>query len=124
MSEVQEVVYDINNKLLMEAESEADYFSYLEFVSTPIGDYIKYMGCCIWDSENDPREWIDEYNRESLEAYLIQEMDKVFEVVKGQLKVLCKKKKAFEKVMNARLKGQQLREDILKRTQEFIDKND
>ncbi len=124
MSEVQEVVYDINNKLLMEAESEADYFGYLEFVSTPVGDYIKYMGQCIWDSENDYREWIDDYNRGPLEAYLIQEMDKVFEVVKGQLKVLCKKKKAIEKVMSSRLKGEELREDILNRTQEFLDKND
>lgn len=123
MSDVMQVVYDINNKLMMECDSDVDYFNYLELVCTPIGDYIKYMGQCIWDSENDYREWIDEDNQEPLETYLIREMDKVFEVVKRQLKVLCKKRKAVAKVADTRLKGEELRRDILSRTQQFMDKS-
>ncbi len=91
MSEARKAVKEINDKLFMDCTQqlvEADYFWYLEYVETPVGDYIKYMGQYIWDSENDYREWVDEYNQEPLETYLVREMNKMFKVFKGQMKVL------------------------------------
>lgn len=91
MNEVRKVVKEINDKLFMDSTEklvESDYFWYLEYVETPVGDYIKYMGQYIWDSENDYREWIDEDNQKPLENYLVREMGKMFKVFKGQLKAL------------------------------------
>ena len=67
----EKAVQEINDKLFMDCTEklvESDYFWYLEYVETPVGDYIKYMGQYIWDSENDYREWIDEDNQEPLET--------------------------------------------------------
>ena len=121
MSEEQKIVNKINEKLFMEADSEADYFRYLEYTITPIGAYIQYMGNCIWDSENEYREWIDEDTQEPLEGYLIKQMIEINKVIVSSLRVLDKRYKAVAKVMDNRLKGDELRVDILERTQEFVD---
>lgn len=47
MNEARKVVKEINDKLFMDCTEklvESDYFWYLEYVETPVGDYIKYMG--------------------------------------------------------------------------------
>jgi hypothetical protein len=121
MSEVKKVVNEINGKLIMDAVSESGYFSYLELVSTPIGDYIKYMGQCVWDSENDYREWIDEDNQEPLEGYLVKQIIEINKVILGSLRVLEARYKAVAKIMVSRLKGDGLRSNILERTQTFVD---
>ena len=123
MSEEQKIVNDINEKLFMEADSEADYFRYLEYTTTPIGAYIQYMGHFIWDSENDYREWIDD-EQEPLEGYIIKQMIEINKVIVNSLRVLDKRYKAIAKVMDNRLKGDELRVDILERTQEFMDNQD
>lgn len=117
MSDVQKVVNEINDKLFMNAASDSDYFRYLEYTSTPIGDFVKYMGHFIWDSENDYREWIDKDNQEPLEGHLVKQMIEINKVVVGSLRVLDKRYKAIASVMDTRLKGDELREDILERTQ-------
>lgn len=120
MSDVQKVVNEINEKLFNGPVSEADYFRYLEYTTTPIGDFVKYMGHFIWDSENDCREWIDD-EQEPLEGYLIKQMIEINKVVVSSLRVLDKRYKAIAKVMDNRFKGDKLRKDILERTQEFVD---
>jgi hypothetical protein len=50
---VKEMVDALNNKLFHHIVSDAMNFQYLEFIETPSGDHIKYMGVWIWYSE----EW-------------------------------------------------------------------
>ena len=66
----RKVVELLNDKLFYNEHSEHSYFTYLEYVETPIGDYVKYMGQYLWDSENDLREWIAEDEQESLAGVL------------------------------------------------------
>lgn len=68
VSELNESIFEVSENLL--------YTLYLEYISTPIGDYIKYAGQYIWDSENEYREWVDydEGIREDLKSYLWQQM--------------------------------------------------
>ena len=87
-SEVRQVVVELNEVLFGSEYYEHDYFQYLELVETPIGDYVKYMGCYLWDSENDYREWINDNEQISIRDHLIQEMGKLQEVVQNTLKVL------------------------------------
>lgn len=77
MQDNKEVVDFINNKLFESQFSERDYFSYLEFITTPIGDYIRYMGHCIWDSENEVRGWVNDDHYEDMEHFLLGEMNKI-----------------------------------------------
>lgn len=122
MSEALKAVKYLNDKLFNEPVSDMDYFQYLELVCTPIGDYIKYMGCYIWDSENDPREWDEEgENQEPLEQYLIKQMVIVNKVIKKSIRVLGAGTKAFDKLMESRLSQEELREDMLRKAQELID---
>ena len=120
MSDVQKIVNDINEKLFNEPISDMDYFRFLELTCTPSGDFVKYMGHFIWDSENDYREWIDD-EQEPLEGYLIRQMIEINKVIVSSLRVLDKRYKAIAKVIDSRLKGDELRADILERTQDFVD---
>lgn len=120
MSDVQKIVNDINEKLFNEPISDMDYFRFLELTCTPSGDFVKYMGHFIWDSENDYREWIDD-EQEPLKGYLIRQMIEINKVIVGSLRVLDKRYKAIAKVIDSRLKGDELRADILERTQDFVD---
>lgn len=96
MSDVQKVVNEINEKLFNDPVSETDYFRYLEYTTTPIGDFVKYMGHFIWDSENDYREWIDD-EQEPLEGYLVKQMIEINKAVVSSLRVLDKRYKAIAK---------------------------
>lgn len=120
MSDVQKIVNGINEKLFNEPISDMDYFRFLDLTCTPSGDFIKYMGHFIWDSENDYREWIDD-EQEPLEGYLIKQMIEINKVIVNSLRVLDKRYKAIAKVIDSRLKGDELRADILERTQDFVD---
>lgn len=96
MREAVKAVKYLNEKLFNESVSDMDYFQYLELVCTPIGDYIKYMGCYIWDSENDPRGWDEEGEyQENLEQYLIKQLVEINKVVKKSLRTLDAGNKAF-----------------------------
>lgn len=89
MSEnTREIVKDLNDKLFGSDAYEHDYFQYLELVETPIGDYVKYMGCYLWDSENDYRDWIGEEEQEPLKEFLIKEMNKVQRIVASSVATL------------------------------------
>lgn len=72
--EVVKVVEEMNEAIFAAEIVPEDYVRYLELIRTPIGDYIKYMGCYIWDSENDYREWINDDEQEPLKAYLLSQM--------------------------------------------------
>lgn len=84
MATIREVVQHLNDKLFSECTLfESDYFQYLEYIETPIGDYIKYMGNYLWDSENDCRQYDSMGNLQSLKNFLVQEIKKVQSVVKN-----------------------------------------
>ncbi len=90
MSEVKKVV-DALNKTLMESDElllDDEYFSFLEHTETPMGAFIKYMGKCIWDSENDAREWIDDDTQEDMESYLIRQMIGIQKIINKSVDVL------------------------------------
>lgn len=72
--EAAKVVEEMNEAIFAADITPEDYIRYLEYIKTPIGDYIKYMGCYIWDSENDYREWINDDEQEPLKAYLLDQM--------------------------------------------------
>ena len=81
MSNIREVVQHLNDKLFSECPLfESDYFQYLEYIETPIGNYIKYMGNYLWDSENCSH--FDEIGDGTLENFLYQEILKILKVVK------------------------------------------
>jgi len=83
MSEVKQIVKELNDKLFMSDSHEYDYFCYLEYTETPIGDFIKYYGQVIWDSENDYREYAEDTDdqREDMKGYLIKEISKIANVL-------------------------------------------
>lgn len=72
--EVTKVVEEINEAIFEADITPEDYVRYLELVKSPIGDYVKYMGCYLWDSENDYREWINDDEQQSLKVYLLDQM--------------------------------------------------
>lgn len=72
--EVTKVVEEMNEAIFAADIAPEDYIRYLEYIKSPIGEYIKYMGCFIWDSENDYREWINDDEQEPLKAYLLSQM--------------------------------------------------
>lgn len=80
MENVVEIVKEMNEALFHSECAEHDYMHYLELVQTPIGDYVKYMGCYIWDSENDYRDYILDENgdpideQEPLKEYIFNQM--------------------------------------------------
>lgn len=81
MNKVQSVVKFLNDKLLLECSAfESDYFSYLEYTETPVGDSITYMGHYLWDSENCSH--FDEEGDSTLEHFLYQEVLKILKVVR------------------------------------------
>ncbi len=84
----QDIITILNYKLFESDYYEDHYFGYLKYVESPIGDYIEYMGCCIWDSENDPRDWIDDENQEPLDTYLIKQIKLISDIAKQSAKVL------------------------------------
>lgn len=87
MENVDKVVKEINDALFYSSKSEHDYMQYLEYFQTPIGDCIKYMGCYLWDSENDYRDYIldsegeETEDKECLKGYLIKQMKQVSTVL-------------------------------------------
>lgn len=91
--EVKQIVKELNDKLFMSELHDQDYFWYLEYTETPIGDFIKYYGQVIWDSENDYRTEAEntEDGREDMKTYLIKEIGKVSEVLQKSHKRLSVK---------------------------------
>lgn len=87
MKNIKKAVDQLNNKLF-EMECEHDYFTYLEYVETPIGCYINFQGQSLWDSENDPRQWVNDDEQEPLEDFLISEIEKFVAINKSMLKAL------------------------------------
>jgi len=87
MSEASEAVKQINDTLFNSKYHYYDYFSYLECIETPIGEYVKYCGHFIWDSENDYRDSVDG-ELEDLKDYLIHEIQKFAYSLKNSYKAL------------------------------------
>lgn len=86
--DTQDIIKILNYKLFESDYYEHDYFSYLKYVESPIGDYIEYMGHCIWDSENDYRDRIDDETQEPLDTYLIKQIKLISDIAKRSAKVL------------------------------------
>lgn len=78
--EITKIVEEINEAIFEADITPEDYVRYLELVNTPIGGCIKYMGCYIWDSENDYREYVkddegfDTEEQENLKVYLFKQI--------------------------------------------------
>ena len=86
---VKEMVDALNNKLCNHSVSDAMQFQYLEFIETPIGDYIKYMGQCIWYSEDWP--WYkDEVwdNVADVQQEIISQMSCIRDVVSASVEAV------------------------------------
>jgi hypothetical protein len=61
-----------------------------EFSSNGITFRLTFWSIPIWDSENDPREWVDEGTKEDLRNFIIRESENMVEVIKKKMKVLKK----------------------------------
>jgi len=82
MSEnIKQAVDKLNDAIFMASEGHDEYVNYLEYVATPIGDYIKFMGHYLWSSENDMREYTeDEYGEriyQTIGSYIRDEIASV-----------------------------------------------
>ena len=90
MNDVKQIVKELNDKLFMSTLHDQDYFWYLEYTETPIGDFIKYYGQIIWDSENDYRDWVEdtEDQREDMKGYLVKEIGKISKVLQSSYKLI------------------------------------
>lgn len=86
MSVVEDVVHVLNYKLIDGLPEETAFFPYLKHTTTPIGDYIEYLDVCLWDSENDPWEILEQ--PEAFEAFLIEAIKEVQRTVNLTVKVL------------------------------------
>lgn len=93
MNEAKDAVDRLNGKLLYSVigEHEYHYHWYLEYVSTPVGDYVKYLGHVIWDSENDCREYVGDDEQEPHEEYFVRQVEKIVEVTMNSLKIMKEK---------------------------------
>lgn len=90
MNDVKQIVKELNDKLFMSTLHEHDYFWYLEYTETPTGDFIKYYGQIIWDSENDYRERVEDTDdqQEDMKGYLIKEIGKISKVLQNSYKLI------------------------------------
>ena len=90
MSNVKQIVKELNDKLFMSTLHDQDYFWYLEYTETPIGDFIKYYGQTLWDSENDYRAEVEgsDDGREDIKTYLIKEIGKLANILQKSHKTL------------------------------------
>lgn len=86
MSVVEDVVHVLNYKLIDGLPEETAFFPYLKHTTTPIGDYIEYLDVCLWDSENDPWEMLEQ--PEAFEAFLIEAIKDIQETVAKTLQIL------------------------------------
>jgi hypothetical protein len=72
MSEdIKKIVDAMNDAIFMSDHSDHKFTTYLQYSESPIGDYVKFMGFYVWDSENDYREYL--VDPETLEATEEQE---------------------------------------------------
>lgn len=90
MNDVKQIVKELNDKLFLSTLQEQDYFWYLEYTETPIGDCVKYYGQIIWDSENDYRDWVEDTDdqREDMKGYLVKEIGKISNILQKSHKIL------------------------------------
>lgn len=88
MENIAEVVKEINEHIF-EISEDVDYVLWLEHVILPVGEYVKYAGQYIFDSENDYREYVDydESIRQDLKEYLLEQIQHVNEFVSKTLAV-------------------------------------
>lgn len=89
--DIAEVVKEINEHIF-EISEDVDYALWLEHIVLPVGEYVKYAGQYIFDSENDYREYIDydEGIRQDLKEYLLEEIQKINTFIRKTL-VVAKK---------------------------------
>lgn len=80
MTEAKQAVKELNDTLFNSEHYEHAYFCYLEYTETPIGEFIKYYGQVIWDSENDYREAVGE-ELEDLKTFLVKEVGKIKQII-------------------------------------------
>lgn len=83
---VRELVDKMNVKLANDSVSDRMQFQYLEYIDTPVGDYIKYMGQIIWYSEDFP--WPEEGEMFAVELHIQNEISILISVMKDTLKVI------------------------------------
>lgn len=86
MENIAEVVKEINEHIF-EISEDVDYVLWLEHVILPVGEYVKYAGQYIFDSENDYREYVDydEGIRQDLKEYLLEQIQHVNEFISKTL---------------------------------------
>ena len=85
MSEdIKKVVDAMNDTIFMSDHSDHEFTDYFQYSETPIGNYVKFMGFFVWDSENDYREWLidpetleETGEREGLSTYLWNQMSMI-----------------------------------------------
>ena len=82
--DIKKVVDAMNDAIFMSDHNDHEFTDYFQYSETPIGNYVKFMGFCVWDSENDYREYIVNYEtfeeteeREGLSTYLFNQMSMI-----------------------------------------------
>lgn len=71
-AEYIEIVNDLNAEVFERGNEEELSFNYR---TNGFVDAIYFEGTCLWNSDLDTREWIDENSREPLIAYIKREFN-------------------------------------------------
>lgn len=85
--EIAKVIEELNEYVFDLSEGR-DYVLWFEHVCLPIGDYVKYAGQYIFDSENDYRPYVDEELdiRQDLKEYLLEQISLISEFILQTIK--------------------------------------
>lgn len=75
-NKITKVVEELNDSVFCISE-EFPYTLWFEHVSLPVGDYIKYAGQYIYDSENDDRPWINDDEQQDLKEFILDQMTRI-----------------------------------------------
>ena len=86
--DIAEVVKEINEHIF-EISEDVEYVLWLDHVVLPVGEYVKYAGQYIFDSENDYREYVDydEGIRQDLKEYLLEQIEQINNFIRKTLTV-------------------------------------
>lgn len=75
--EIAKVVQELNEHIF-EISENFEYTLWFEHISLPVGDYVKYAGQYIFDSENDYRPYTEDEDGEEvqqdLKEYLLEQV--------------------------------------------------
>jgi hypothetical protein len=71
---IMDIIHELNCELYEQTNND---YIYLEYMTNSFAEVINFLGCQIWNSEDDCRNYIDEEKdiKEDLETYLRREIN-------------------------------------------------